>query len=123
MGMRRLLQMRNWLVCAILVIFVCAASAALAKDLGTAKPESVGLSSDRLKRIDAVLKADVEQGKLPGAVLLIARKGKIAYFKSFGLRNKEKGLIMEKDSIFRIHCGGGGDVAGRGEARAHRSRL
>jgi CubicO group peptidase (beta-lactamase class C family) len=103
MGMRRLLQLRNWLVYAILVIFVCAASAALAKDLGTAKPESVGLSSDRLKRIDAVLKADVEQGKLPGAVLLIARKGKIAYFKSFGLRNKEKGLIMEKDSIFRLY--------------------
>jgi CubicO group peptidase (beta-lactamase class C family) len=88
MGMRRFLQMRNWLVCVVLVIFVCAVSAALAKDLGTAKPESVGLSSDRLKRIDAVLKADAEQGKIPGAVLLIARKGKIAYFQSFGMRKK-----------------------------------
>jgi CubicO group peptidase (beta-lactamase class C family) len=95
--------MRNWLVCVVLVVFVCAASAALAKDLGTTKPESVGLSSDRLKRIDAVLKADVEQGKIPGAVLLIARKGKVAYFKSFGMRNKEKGLPMEKDSLFRIY--------------------
>ncbi len=103
MGMRRFLQMRHLLACVVLVIFVCAASAALAKDLGTTKPESVGLSSDRLKRIDAVLKADVEQGKIPGAVLLIARKGKIAYFKSFGMRNKEKGVIMEKDSIFRIY--------------------
>jgi CubicO group peptidase (beta-lactamase class C family) len=63
----------------------------------------VGLSSERLKRIDAVLKADVEQGKIPGAVLLIARKGKIAYFKSFGMRNKEKGLPMGQDSIFRIY--------------------
>jgi len=103
MGMGRFLQMRHWLVCVVLVIFVCAASAALAKDLGTAKPESVGFSSDRLKRIDAVLKADVEQGKIPGAVLLIARKGKISYFQSFGMRNKEKGLSMEKDSIFRIY--------------------
>jgi CubicO group peptidase (beta-lactamase class C family) len=103
MVMRRFLHRRNWLVCVVLVVFVCAASAALAKDLGTAKPESVGLSSERLKRIDAVLKADVEQGKIPGAVLLIARKGKIAYFKSFGMRNKEKGLPMEKDSIFRIY--------------------
>jgi CubicO group peptidase (beta-lactamase class C family) len=103
MVMRRLLHMRNWLVCVVLVVFVCAASAALAKDLGTAKPESVGLSSERLKRIDTVLKADVEQGKIPGAVLLIARKGRIAYFKSFGMRNKEKGLPMEKDSIFRIY--------------------
>ncbi len=103
MGMRRFLQMRHWLVCVVLVIFVCAASAALAKDLGTAKPESVGLSSERLKRIDAVLKADIEQGKLPGAVLLIARKGKIAYFQSFGMQNKEKGLPMGKDSLFRIY--------------------
>jgi CubicO group peptidase (beta-lactamase class C family) len=103
MDMRRFLQIRHWLVCVVLVVFVCAASAALAKDLGTTKPESVGLSSERLKRIDAVLKADVEQGKIPGAVLLIARKGKIAYFKSFGMRNKEKGLAMEKDSIFRIY--------------------
>ena len=103
MVMRRFLHMRNWLVCVVLVVFVCAASAALAKDLGTTKPESVGLSSDRLKRIDAVLKADVEQGKIPGAVLLIARKGKVAYFKSFGMRNKEKGLPMEKDSLFRIY--------------------
>lgn len=101
--MRRFLQMRKWLICAVLVIFVCAASAALAKNLGTAKPESVGLSSDRLKRIDAVLKADVEQGKIPGAVLLIARRGKIAYFQSFGMRNKEKGLPMGKDSLFRIY--------------------
>src|SRR4030043_1051385 len=103
MGMRRLLQLRHWLVCVFLVIFVWAAPAALAKDLGTAKPESVGLSSERLKRIDAVLKADVEQGKIPGAVLLIARKGKIAYFKSFGIGNKERGLAMGKDSIFRIY--------------------
>jgi CubicO group peptidase (beta-lactamase class C family) len=103
MGVRRFLQMRHWLVCVVLVVFVCAASAALAKDLGTTKPESVGLSSERLKRIDAVLKADVEQGKIPGAVLLIARKGKVAYFKSFGIGNKEKGLAMEKDSIFRIY--------------------
>jgi len=90
------------LVCIVLLISLCAASAAFTKDLGTAKPESVGLSSERLKRIDAVLKADVEQSKIAGAVLLIARKGKIAYFKSFGMRNKEKGLPMEKDSMFRI---------------------
>ena len=90
------------MVCIVLLISLCAASAAFTKDLGTAKPESVGLSSERLKRIDAVLKADVEQSKIAGAVLLIARKGKIAYFKSFGMRNKEKGLPMEKDSMFRI---------------------
>ena len=65
-------------------------------------PEEVGLSSERLNRIDTVLKADIEKGQIPGAVVLVARKGKIAYFKSFGLQNKEKSLPMEKDTIFRI---------------------
>ncbi|MCJ7663781.1 MAG: beta-lactamase family protein [Desulfobacterales bacterium] len=103
MDKRKVLPLRNWLVCIVLLISLCTASVSFAKVLGTAKPESVGLSSERLKRIDAVLKADVEKGVIPGAVLLIARKGKIAYFKSFGIRNKEKGLPMGKDSIFRIY--------------------
>ena len=46
--------------------------------LQKAAPEAVGLSSERLKLIDAVLKADIEEGKIPGAVVLVARKGKIA---------------------------------------------
>ena len=96
-------QKRNWLVCALLLISVCIASAAFAQGLPTAVPEAVGLSSERLNIIDTVLKADIEKGKIEGAVALVARKGKIAYYKSFGMRNKEKGLPMEKDSIFRIH--------------------
>ena len=96
-------QKRNWLVCALLLISVCIASAAFAQGFPTAVPEAVGLSSERLNIIDTVLKADIEKGKIEGAVVLVARKGKIAYFKSFGMRNKEKGLPMEKDSIFRIH--------------------
>jgi CubicO group peptidase (beta-lactamase class C family) len=67
------------------------------------KPEEVGFSSERLNRIHTLLKADIEKGTLPGAVVLVARKGKIAYFKSFGMRNKEKSLPMEKDSIFRVY--------------------
>jgi CubicO group peptidase (beta-lactamase class C family) len=78
-------------------------STAWAASLPTAKPDEVGLSSQRLDRIDAVLKDDVEKGKLAGATLLIARKGKVAYFKTFGMQNKEAGISMEKDSIFRIY--------------------
>ena len=96
-------QKRNWLVYALLLIFVLITSAAFAKDLPTATPAEVGLSSERLNIIDTVLKADIEKGKIEGAVLLVARKGKIAYFKSFGMRNKEKLLPMEKDSIFRVY--------------------
>lgn len=76
-------------------------SPALAETLPNAVPEAVGLSSDRLGRIDAALTADIAEGKIEGAVVLIARKGKIAYFKNFGMRNRESGLPMEKDSIFR----------------------
>ena len=94
---------RNWLVCALLLISACIASAAFAKGLPTAMPAEVGLSSERLNIIDTVLKTDIKKGKIEGAVLLVARKGKIAYFKSFGMRNKEKLLPMEKDSIFRVY--------------------
>jgi len=96
-------QKRNWLVYALLLIFVLITSAVFAKDLPTATPAEVGLSSERLNIIDTVLKVDIEKGKIEGAVLLVARKGKIAYFKSFGMRNKEKLLPMEKDSIFRVY--------------------
>jgi len=96
-------QNKNWLVFSVLLISVCIASTAFAQGLQTAVPEAVGLSSQRLNQIDTVLKADIDKGMIPGAVVLVARKGKIAYFKSFGMRDKEKGLPMEKDSIFRAY--------------------
>ncbi len=90
----------------VLVIALCIflATAASAQGFPQAKsPEEVGLSSVRLNRIDIVLKSDIEKGKIPGAVALVVRKGKLAYFKSFGLRNKERSWPMEKDSIFRVY--------------------
>jgi CubicO group peptidase (beta-lactamase class C family) len=89
----------------LLVAFLCfvLTTPAWAGALPSAAPEDVGLSSQRLNQIDTVLKADIEKGIIPGAVVLVARKGKIAYFKSFGMRDKEKGLPMEKDSIFRAY--------------------
>jgi CubicO group peptidase (beta-lactamase class C family) len=85
------------------VLFIFLAATASAQGLPRAKnPEEVGFSSERLNRIDTILKADIEKGKTEGAVVLVARKGKIAYFKSFGMRYREKSLPMEKDTIFRI---------------------
>jgi CubicO group peptidase (beta-lactamase class C family) len=66
------------------------------------KPEDVGLSSQRLQRVSEAFNADVRQGKIPGAVVLVARKGKIAYFEAFGLQDPEQGTPMRRDSIFRI---------------------
>jgi CubicO group peptidase (beta-lactamase class C family) len=68
----------------------------------TDTPEDVGLSSERLKRITDVLKGDVEKGLIPGAVVLVARHGKIALHEAVGLRDREAGAPMAKDTVFRI---------------------
>ncbi len=67
------------------------------------KPEDVGLSSERLARMAKVTQEHVDAGRLPGAVVLIARRGKIAYYEAFGFRDREKGLPMTRDAIFRIY--------------------
>ncbi len=71
--------------------------------LPTAPPEQVGLSSARLGRLGPAFKTEIEQGKLPGAVVVVARKGKIAFFESFGHRDKASGARMTNDTIFRIY--------------------
>ena len=77
--------------------------AGAADPLRRAQPEEVGMSSDRLARLGEVLGADVEAGRIPGAVILVMRHGKIAYFEAFGLENTGNGAVMRKDSIFRIY--------------------
>src|SRR5580693_1336079 len=67
-----------------------------------ARPEDVGLSSQRLRRIFEVLNADAQKGLLPGAVALVARRGKVAYFESVGVQDPDKQTPMRRDSIFRI---------------------
>jgi len=80
-----------------------ASSAALADDpLPRAKPEDVGFSSERLARISAVLKADIEAGRIPGAVIAIARHGKLVMLDAYGWRDKAANVAMTTDTIFNI---------------------
>lgn len=65
-------------------------------------PEEVGFSTPRLKRLSDRLDEGVKAGELPGAVVLIARKGKIAMFDAFGYRDKDTKAPMKTDAIFRI---------------------
>jgi CubicO group peptidase (beta-lactamase class C family) len=74
-----------------------------AAELPRATPEQVDLSSTRLGMITEALKMDVAANKIPGAVLLIARRGKVAYFESFGKLDASTSVPMGKDSIFRIY--------------------
>ena len=66
------------------------------------KPETVGLSSVRLERLAQAIKQDVDRGRMPGAVVAIARKGKLAYYESFGFVDKASGTPMPKDAIFAL---------------------
>jgi CubicO group peptidase (beta-lactamase class C family) len=86
---------------AILSIFLMATSA-WAEDIPTADPEDVGLSSERLERFSAEMEKGVAAGHFPGAVAAIARNGRVAFFKSYGVRDKEAGEPMTNDTIFRI---------------------
>ena len=65
-------------------------------------PEEVGFLSTRLKRLSDRLNEGVKNNELPGAVVLIARNGKIVMFESYGFRDKEAKAAMTNDTIFRI---------------------
>ncbi|MGO9329092.1 MAG: serine hydrolase domain-containing protein [Steroidobacteraceae bacterium] len=71
--------------------------------LPCAAPEELGLSSARLDRLRQVMRRETERGRVPGAVALVARRGRIAYFESCGERDPVKGVPMSKDTIFRIY--------------------
>src|SRR5438270_9119580 len=89
----------------ILATTICmlASGAALAEDpLPRAKPEDVGLSSERLARIGETLKADIEAGRIPGAVIAIARRGKLVALDAYGWRDKAANIPMTTDTIFNI---------------------
>jgi CubicO group peptidase (beta-lactamase class C family) len=74
-----------------------------AQGLPVAAPESVGMSAQRLARIGDAFKKEIDQGKLPGAVFLVARKGKLVYSEAIGFQDKAASKPIAKDSIFRIY--------------------
>jgi CubicO group peptidase (beta-lactamase class C family) len=71
--------------------------------LPNAKPEDVGLSSEKLAELGKFIQTSVEEDRIPGAVVLVARDGKIAYLESFGLRDELTDSPMKTDDIFRIY--------------------
>ncbi len=87
----------------VLFLALCLATPlALAESLPRARPEEVGLSSQRLARLTSVLRQYAEEGRLPGGVALVARRGKVAYLQAFGERDREADAAMPEDAIFRI---------------------
>lgn len=75
---------------------------AFAQGLPTAQPDTVDVSPDRLSRIRAVLQKEVDAERMPGAVVMIARRGQLIYSEAIGFQDKAAGKPMTKDAIFRI---------------------
>jgi CubicO group peptidase (beta-lactamase class C family) len=90
----------------VLAVAMCLSASCLpafADDpLPRAKPEEVGMSSERLARIATTLNADVQAGRIPGAVIAIARHGKLVALDAYGWRDKAAGVAMTTDTIFNI---------------------
>jgi len=91
-----------------LFIFVSLASLSQTKSLRLslplikASPASVGMSSERLARLDSICYKAVTNSSIPGIVALVARRGKIVYFKAFGIADNASHKTLKRDAIFRI---------------------
>ncbi|HEX6006359.1 MAG TPA: serine hydrolase domain-containing protein, partial [Burkholderiales bacterium] len=70
--------------------------------LPLSEPRALGFAPERLKRIETALRIEIEARTLPGAVLVIAREGKIAYFETFGHLDPVARIAMPKDALFSI---------------------
>ena len=86
-------------LCALLSAPLCAS---LAGQLPVAEPWEVGLSSDRLERIGEVFQGYVDDGRIAGAIGMVARQGRLVYADQWGSRDLAAGDDLEADDIFRI---------------------
>jgi CubicO group peptidase (beta-lactamase class C family) len=75
----------------------------VAQAFGAATPEEVGLSRERLARIAPAMARQIEAKSFPGAVVVVARKGRIAYFEAIGQLDPKTGTPMSRDAIFRLY--------------------
>src|ERR1700738_2694262 len=67
-----------------------------------AKPESIGLSSARLQRMSDIFKREIDKGTLPGATVMVARRGQIVWFDAPGKQSPAAAAPMAHDTLFRI---------------------
>jgi len=88
--------------CIALALTVFSASGYAEQPTPVSRPDQIGFAADRLERVTRAFQGYVESGQIPGAVVLIARKDKVAYFRAFGFRDREQKIAMTPDSIFRI---------------------
>ncbi|HXR32449.1 MAG TPA: serine hydrolase domain-containing protein [Verrucomicrobiae bacterium] len=89
----------------VLVLLLCLlglATRGVAQEFPTEKPETAGMSSERLERISKIVQQSIDDKRIAGAVTLVARHGHVVWFKAQGMSDREAGKPMRTDSIFRI---------------------
>jgi len=96
-GMKRALK--QTVLCVVLLVLV---TSAFGQKLPRAKAETVGMSSERLGRISSLMQEYVRDGKIAGAVTLVARQGKVVHYEGIGKLDVEANTPMPTDAIFRI---------------------
>ncbi len=85
------------------LLLACVTESAIARDLPTARPASVGMSAERLQRVTDMATRYVEQNKLAGVVTMVARRGKLVHFEAVGQRGVKDKRPLRKDDLFRIY--------------------
>ena len=86
----------------VLLGFLILSVFGFAQDLPAVKPEAVGLSSERLERIGTAVQHEIDDKRIAGAVTMVVRHGRVAWFKSQGMMDREAGKAMQPDAMFRI---------------------
>lgn len=85
---------------ALTLLCAGAIGSTIAAEIPSATPEEVGMSSERLDRINTVMQRHMDAGDIQGAVTVVARRGKVVHFETHGLMDVENNRPMDEDSIF-----------------------
>ncbi|WP_426526774.1 serine hydrolase domain-containing protein [Bradyrhizobium sp. McL0615] len=93
-------RLRNFVITAALI---AASPSAFAEGPVPVKPAEAGFNEAGLARLDAYIKNEIATNKIPGAIMMIQRQGKTAYFSSLGVRDPNTKEPMTPDTIFRIY--------------------
>jgi len=100
----RMLRLTRTAATLLAALLITAGSAAItSKALPSSRPEDVGLSSERLARMDKAIHEYVDAGRTPGVVTLIARHGKVVHLDAYGKADVASGRPTRADDIFRMY--------------------
>lgn len=95
-------QLANRRITFLTVFCALVLSTAVAQEVPVVKPETVGLSPERLERIASTVQRGIDDKRIAGAVTLVSRRGHVAWFKAQGMADREAGKPMRPDTMFRI---------------------